>query len=80
MLRARSIGGFVLDEFIVDDADAVTRDDSQDPALALALRNHGAITPSSLQGGGVEGAAQVPTRAPSNGVDNNAALRGRRDA
>ena len=43
MLRARSIAGLVLDESILDHADAVTGEDSQDFAVALALCYHGAI-------------------------------------
>jgi hypothetical protein len=40
MLRARLIASLVLDEFIVDNTDAVTREYSQDLAVALALFNH----------------------------------------
>jgi hypothetical protein len=42
MLGARSIAGFVLEELIVGDSDAVTREDGQDFAVALAFRYHGA--------------------------------------
>jgi hypothetical protein len=42
MLRTRAIAGLVLDGLIVNDADAVTREYSQDLAVALALRNHSA--------------------------------------
>jgi hypothetical protein len=42
MLGARPIAGFVLEELIVDDSDAVTREDGQDFAIALAFRYHGA--------------------------------------
>jgi hypothetical protein len=42
MLRTRAITGFVLDELIVNDVDTVTREYSQDLAVALALRNHSA--------------------------------------
>jgi len=42
MLGARPIAGFALEELIVDDSDAVTREDGQDFAIALAFRYHGA--------------------------------------
>jgi hypothetical protein len=42
MLRARPIAGLVLEELIVDDSEAVTREDGQDFAVALAFRYHGA--------------------------------------
>ncbi|HTF69101.1 MAG TPA: hypothetical protein VK638_41110, partial [Edaphobacter sp.] len=47
MLGPRLITGFVLDEFIVDKADAVTREYSQDLTVAFTLRNHGAIRRSA---------------------------------
>jgi hypothetical protein len=47
MLGLRLITGVVLDEFIVDEAYAVTREYSQDLTVAFTLRNHGAITLSS---------------------------------
>jgi hypothetical protein len=40
MLGARLIAGFVLEELIVGDSDAVTREDGQDFAVALAFRYH----------------------------------------
>jgi hypothetical protein len=49
MLGARLITGLVLDQSIVDDADAVAREYGQDLAVALALRNHGAIGLPSLE-------------------------------
>jgi len=47
MFRARSITGLVLDELIIDDADAVTREYGQDLAVAHALRDHGRPRPPS---------------------------------
>ena len=43
MLGPRLITGFVLDEFIVDKADAVTGEYSQDLTVAFTLRYHGVI-------------------------------------
>jgi hypothetical protein len=43
MLGPRLITGFVLDEFIVDKADTVTGECSQDLTVAFTLRSHGAI-------------------------------------
>jgi hypothetical protein len=42
MLGARPIAGFVFEELIIGDSDAVTREDGQDFAVALAFRYHGA--------------------------------------
>jgi len=39
MLCPRVIAGFVLDKLIVDNANAVTREDGHDLAVGLALRN-----------------------------------------
>src|SRR5262249_28627544 len=47
MLGAGLITGFVRDEFILDEADAVTREYSQNFTVAFSLRNHGAITLSA---------------------------------
>src|SRR5260370_38160175 len=48
MLRARPIAGLVLDELILDHADAVTGEYGQDLAIALALGYHGPMPGSSL--------------------------------
>src|SRR5262245_30247508 len=43
MLGPRLITGFVLDEFIVDKADAVAREYSQNLTVTFTLRDHGAV-------------------------------------
>jgi hypothetical protein len=44
MLGARFLSGLMLDELIIDDADALTREDAQDFAVALAFRRHIAVS------------------------------------
>jgi hypothetical protein len=39
MLGPRAIAGFVLDKFLLDDRDAVTREDGEDLAVAHVLRD-----------------------------------------
>jgi len=39
VLRARFLSGLALDEFIVDNADAVTREYHEDLAVARGFRN-----------------------------------------
>jgi len=43
VLGTRSIARLMFDEFIVNDANAMTREYSQDFAVALALRDHSAL-------------------------------------
>ena len=45
MLSTGLIAGFMPDEFITSDADAMTREYSQDLAVALALGDHCALNP-----------------------------------
>jgi hypothetical protein len=44
VLRTRLVSGLMFDQFIVGNANAVTREYSQDFAVTLALRDHGAST------------------------------------